>query len=111
MQGTKNLGTVVGPSVYPAVKFSTGVLLSELTSKNDGLVQVDFTKGSSTVGGVIIQGSINGTNYITLGSQVATAAASKTTLISRRFFKYMRFGISFVGSSNDTDSVTVTIQE
>lgn len=85
------------PGLPPAVSLSTvsatgaGTALDGIACRANAVCTVTTSSGV-TAGSVVLEGSLDGTNYVTLGSAVTTSAASTTYTVAATnvFMRFVR---------------------
>jgi hypothetical protein len=99
-----SLGNGIAPhtlGIAPAVSFTAksttgaGTALDGLSVRSAAVLVVSTSAGVSA-GSVALQGSLDGTNWFSLGSAVTTSAASTTTqvVVSSAFSRYVRANVA-----------------
>ena len=90
-----SLGLARAVSLTGVSAVQSGTALDGLSVRQNAVMTVTTTAGASA-GDVQLQGSLDGTNFVNLGSAVSTTAASTTTavVVQTAFVRYVRASIT-----------------
>ncbi|MCU1695731.1 MAG: hypothetical protein JWR34_1794 [Mycobacterium sp.] len=92
---THSVGVQPIRSLSAVSALGAGLSLDGVVSRTNAVATVTTSAGVSA-GSVVLEGSLDGTNYVTLGSAVTTSAASTTSTVVAQnvFVRYARTRIA-----------------
>jgi hypothetical protein len=102
-----SLGVQPIKSLVAVSATGAGTALDGVVSRANAVLTVTTSTGVSA-GSVVLEGSLDGTNFVTLGSAVTTATASTTYTVASTS-SFMRFVRARVATSITGGSVTACV--